>query len=121
MTQHDYGQACICATATLSKADLGYLKLAASEAIAARAVLRNSYIAGFSLPWGDRRRCNLFECGNDSANVLKVDPGLLAACMGTSHVPSVSVGKMTGMHELYGNLLVLQAVRGHPGPLGGCN
>ncbi len=36
--------------------DYGYLKLAASEAIAAREVLRNSYIAGFSLPWGDRRR-----------------------------------------------------------------
>jgi len=95
--QHDYGQACICAAGTLSEADLGYLKLAASEAIAARAVLRNSYIAGFSLPWGDRRRCDLFKCGTGSANALKVDPRL--TCVGTIHVPSVSVGIMTGVQE----------------------
>ncbi|CAL8465257.1 g4792 [Coccomyxa elongata] len=43
-------------TVAMVGADFRYLKVAASEAIAARDVLRNSYIAGFSLAWGDRRR-----------------------------------------------------------------
>ena len=42
----------------MGAADFGYLKVAATEAIAARDVLRSSYIAGFSLAWGDRRRSN---------------------------------------------------------------
>ncbi|BDA50235.1 probable Ankyrin repeat and IBR domain-containing protein 1 [Coccomyxa sp. Obi] len=43
-------------TGAMVGADFGYLKVAATEAIAARDVLRSSYIAGFSLAWGDRRR-----------------------------------------------------------------
>ncbi len=53
--------ACVTITVAMVGADFGYLKVAATKAIAARDVLRNSYIAGFSLAWGDRRRSGPFH------------------------------------------------------------
>jgi hypothetical protein len=36
--------------------EYGYLKAAAAEAVAGRAVLAHSYIAAYALQWGKRRR-----------------------------------------------------------------
>ena len=38
-----------------------YLAEAAAEVVSARAVLANSYIAAYAMPWTDRKRCSLID------------------------------------------------------------
>ena len=70
---------------SVAGSEYAYLGAAAAEAVAGRGVLRHSYIAAYTLQWGERRRwdanvCKLDGCPLQCLQHHVILP-LAAACM----------------------------------------